>query len=228
MYLPLKADFHIHTKEDRLDSIPHGAREIIDKAHEKGFQVISITNHDTLTFSNNLRDYAEERGILLIPGIEATIQGRHVLLLNVDWVVHKIKTFSDLRHNKRKDSLVIAPHPYFPHPRSLHSQLENNIDIFDAIEYSHFYTKRINFNSMASAKAEQYQLPMVGTSDAHMMLQLGATYSMVYAEKRDVGSVVNAVKEGRIEVVTQPLELSKFIKVFMKLIAHYVIYCLRI
>lgn len=228
MYLPLKADFHIHTKEDHLDSVRNGAREIIDKAHEKGFQVISITNHNTLTFSNNLRDYAGERGILLIPGIEATIQGKHVLLLNVDGAVHEIKTFSDLRRNKRKDNLVIAPHPYFPNPRSLRSQLEDNIDIFDAIEYSHFYTKRINFNSMALVKAEQHQLPMVGTSDAHMMLQFGTTYSMVYAEKKDVGSVVNAVKEGRIEVVTQPLGLSKFTKILMRLIAHNLYISLRI
>ena len=79
---PLKVDFHLHTADDPLDRVGHTARELILKAEDEGFDVISVTNHDRLTFSPDLFDFARERGLLLIPGIEMTIEGRHVLVLN--------------------------------------------------------------------------------------------------------------------------------------------------
>src|SRR5438034_8390327 len=75
----LRADLHLHTRE-RESFITYDARELIDGAEHAGFQVLSITNHDTVTFSADLEAYARERGILLIPGVEATIEGKHVLL----------------------------------------------------------------------------------------------------------------------------------------------------
>ena len=79
---PLKVDFHLHTADDPLDRVGHTARELILKAEDEGFDVISVTNHDRLTFSPDLFDFARERGLLLIPGIEMTVEGRHVLVLN--------------------------------------------------------------------------------------------------------------------------------------------------
>ena len=78
----MKADFHLHTREDPLDPILHDARKLIDRAQEKGFEVLAITNHESITYSDDLQDYARERGILLLPGMEATIEGRHVLIIN--------------------------------------------------------------------------------------------------------------------------------------------------
>jgi len=79
---PLKSDLHLHTAEDPLDRVRYTAKELISKAADQGFDVISITNHHRMTFDQDLLSYARERGILLIPGIEMTIQRRHVLVLN--------------------------------------------------------------------------------------------------------------------------------------------------
>lgn len=79
----LKADLHPHTREGEA-FIAWQARDLIDRAAREGFQVLSITNHDRLTFSQELAAYARERGILLIPGVEATLEGRHVLLYVLD------------------------------------------------------------------------------------------------------------------------------------------------
>ena len=78
----LKADFHIHSNEDKRDLIAYSAREFIDAAAEKKFDVLALTNHDIFTYSQELSDYAAEKGILLIPGIESTIEGKHVVILN--------------------------------------------------------------------------------------------------------------------------------------------------
>ena len=70
--MPLKADLHLHTRErDRF--IAYDARDLIDRAARSGFQVLSITNHDAVTFSADLEGYAWWSGILLFPGVEMTI-----------------------------------------------------------------------------------------------------------------------------------------------------------
>ena len=73
----------------------------------------------------------------------------------------KVKTISELKKYKNEKSALIAPHPYFPTSYALNSKLEEYIDIFDAIEYTHFYFKRINFNKKAQEKAKEYNLSLI-------------------------------------------------------------------
>ena len=63
----LKCDLHLHTKEDSRHQLNYNAKELIDAASGHGYDVLSITNHNTVTYNRELADYAEERGILLIP-----------------------------------------------------------------------------------------------------------------------------------------------------------------
>jgi len=215
----LKADLHLHTKEDHQDSIKYNARELIGQAYLKGFEVLAITNHDQVTYDNYLAEYAKERGILLIPGVEATIGKKHVLLLNMDYSFHRIRTFDDLKLLKDGTGLIIAPHPFFPSFTSLNSKLEEHLDIFDAIEYSHCYLEKIDFNKKAEDLAKEFSLPLIGTSDAHFLWQIGTTYSLIEA-KKDLESVIAAIREGKIEIVTEPLSLPRACSIVWMLLSH--------
>src|SRR2546425_1084819 len=53
----LKADLHLHTREAE-PWIAYNARALIARAARDGYQVLSVTNHDTLTFDERLADYA--------------------------------------------------------------------------------------------------------------------------------------------------------------------------
>jgi len=212
----LKADLHLHTSEDPQDKIKYSARQLIDYASQRGFDVLAITNHNFYIYNDYLKDYAASKGILLIPGIELSVQRKHIILLNTsDNVLQKIQSLQDLRDYKNEDSLVIAPHPYFPMYQALKSKLEEYIDIFDAIEYTHFYFRRINYNKKAERKAREFDLPLIGVSDAHLLRQVGWTYSLIDAEKT-VGAVIGAIRKKRVRVVTQPLRLT-FSNVFLSL-----------
>jgi len=215
----LKADLHLHTKEDPQDSVKYSGRELIDQAYLKGFDVLAITNHGQVTYDNYLAEYARERGIILIPGVEATIGKKHVLLLNMDYSFHRIRTFGDLKLLKDEACLIIAPHPFFPSFTSLNSKLEKHLDIFDAIEYSHCYLEKINFNRKAEDLAKKLSFPLIGTSDAHFLWQIGTTYSLVEAEK-DLESIIAAIKEGKVEIVTEPLSLTKACSIAWMLLSH--------
>ncbi len=204
---PLKADLHLHTAEDPHDRVVYTAKELISKAAEEGFEVLSITNHQRLTFNKKLSSYARERGILLIPGIEISIRKRHVLLLNPP-PGEGFYDFSSLSALRRPDSLVIAPHPYFPNPRSLNGFLLKHLRVFDAIEYCHFYSPRVNFNHKAIAVSKSHGLPLVGNSDTHFLSQLGTTYSLIYA-KKDPEAIFAAIRANHVEVITRPLSPIK-------------------
>jgi hypothetical protein len=200
---PLKADLHLHTAEDPLDRIRYTAKELISKAANEGFDVISITNHHRMTFNQDLLSYAQERGILLIPGMEMTIQRRHVLVLNPP--PHRTcSDFFSLSKLCRPETLIVAPHPYFPGTYSLNGYLLKHLKLFDALEYCHFYSSMINFNQRALEVCQSFGFPLVGNSDAHFLSQLGTTYSLIYAEK-NLDSIFAAIRGNRIEVVTRPL-----------------------
>ena len=210
----LKSDFHMHSSEDKRDFITYSAKELINAASEKKFDVLALTNHDTFTYSGELSDYAAGKGILLVPGIESTIEGRHVVILNPRQDVDAVRTFEDLREYRKNhpEIFVIAPHPYYPSLRktSLRSDLLKNIELFDGIEYCHYYTKIFNrFNSMACKAAANHGKPVVGTSDSHHLFQLGKTYSLIDAE-RNIDSVISALRSNRIRIVSRPLSFFTY------------------
>lgn len=201
---PLKVDLHLHTAEDPLDRVKYSAEELIDKASDEGFDVISITNHHRMTFNHELFSYAKLRGVLLIPGMEMTIRRRHVIVLNPP-AQRRCLDFPSLSRLRRPETLIIAPHPYFPGSYSLNGYLLKHLELFDALEYCHFYSSKINFNARALELSQSLGFPLIGNSDAHFLSQFGITYSLIHAEK-NLPSVFAAIRQNRVEVVSRPLK----------------------
>ena len=185
--MKLKSDLHLHTWEDRRDMVGHSAMELISTAAHKGFKVLSITNHDTFTFSPELQSYAADRGLLLIPGIEKTIEGKHVLILNANLTAEKIRTFDDLHIAKRDGIFVVAAHPFFKTKYCLGEKLLDYTDLFDAIEFTFFYSKWLNYNRKAMQVAKEKGLPVLGNSDCHFLKYMGICHSVIHAESQTIG-----------------------------------------
>jgi predicted metal-dependent phosphoesterase TrpH len=212
----LKADLHLHTQE-RESFIPYDAPTLIDRAAREGFRVLAITNHDTQTYTDALAAYARTRGVLLIPGVEATIEGRHVLIYNAHVEPARLRTFRDLRQLKRRDWLVVAPHPFFPRGYCLRNRLLDEIDLFDGVEFSHFYAPQVDFNRPAVRLAERAGLPLLGTSDSHLPCQLGTTYSILEVDSPTVAAVLAAIRLGRVSVVSRPFSLPEWTRLGARL-----------
>jgi predicted metal-dependent phosphoesterase TrpH len=218
----LKADLHIHTCEGPEDIVRWTPREVIDLAAQAGYHILSFTDHDRRTYDSSLAAYAQERGIVLIPGVEATIERRHVLLYNFSRSLDRLRTLSDIRRRKGPDTLVIAPHPFFPGPTSLRQRLVENLDLFDAVEYCHFHTAWLDYNRAARRLAQTNDLPLVGTSDAHLPCQFGTTYSLIEAEPTLEG-VLSAIRAGQVRVVSRPLKASELFAVGLVLTAGSIV-----
>jgi predicted metal-dependent phosphoesterase TrpH len=113
--------------------------------------------------------------------------------------------FFSLSKLRRPDTLIIAPHPYFPGTYSLNGYLLKHLNLFDALEYCHFYSPMINFNQRAVEVSQSFGFPLIGNSDAHFLSQLGATYSLIYAEK-NLAAVFAAIRQNKVKVVSRPLK----------------------
>lgn len=210
----LKVDLHLHTGDDPVDQLPHSAASLIDRAAELGFDALAITLHERQFTDPALRVYAGERGITLIPGLERTIEGRHVLLLNFPVAAaESARSFDDVAWLKaRHGGLVVAPHPYFPARSCLRGALDAHADLFDAVEWSYFWTRGVNFNAPAARWARAHGKPVVGNSDLHDLRQLGRTYSIVDAPA-DAAAICEAIRAGRVTLQTEPVPVLELVDV---------------
>jgi predicted metal-dependent phosphoesterase TrpH len=209
----LKVDLHLHTAEDPEDEIVHDAQTLVERARDLGFDALAITLHNRQLADARLFDYAEDLGVTLIPGIERSIEGRHVLLINFPPGAESVRSFAELAVLKaRTNGIVIAPHPFFPHPTSLLEHMAAHADVFDAVEWSYFWTRGINFNAKAARWAASHGKPLVGNSDLHDMRQFGRTCSLVFGE-RSADGVCHAIREGRVSVQTTPAPKSELTRI---------------
>ncbi|HDL53836.1 MAG TPA: hypothetical protein ENH32_07670 [Proteobacteria bacterium] len=78
--------------------------------------------------------------------------------------------------------------------------------LFDAVEYSHLYTKKVNFNHKAQTFASENNLPILGLSDAHSLKQLDYTFTVIDSEP-DQKSIFTAIREGKTSIVTRPAKI---------------------
>jgi len=218
----LKCQFHTHAEGDALDHISHTPKELVDEAKKLGYSVLSITSHRTVIFTKELESYAKRKGILLIPGIEFEINGKHILGINIDKKIEKIKTFEELKKYKstHENCLIIAPHPFFPLGVTLKKDLTDNINLFDAIEYSFCYTSTKNYNKDAISIAKKEKLPMIATADCHDLKNLDISYTFIKSQK-NTDKIIKTIKESsfsnkKIKLVTKPISYFKIAKIIGK------------
>lgn len=219
----LKVELHAHSSDDPQDAIPHTTAQLIDRAARLGYQALAITLHDRQLDVRSYRTYAADRGITLIPGVERTIRGKHVLLLNFRRGAEGVTNFDELATLKaREPGLVIAPHPFFPGRSCLHGLVHRYADLFDAIEYNGMFTEQINFNAAAERWAKANDKPIVGNGDIHRLRQLGTTYSLVNAAP-DPDSICEAVRDNRVALVARPHSLATAVGVIAELMLSNVL-----
>jgi len=212
----------MHSSEDPRHNLNYSAKELIEEASKKGYQVVSITNHNTVTYDQDLAEYAHSKGVLLIPGVEATVMGKHVLIYGVDGMDEKWDklTFFDLKRLKAKGAFIVAPHPFYPNYNCLGNLLERFSALFDAVEYSHLYTKKLNFNLKAQSFAKSKGMPLLGFSDSHSLKQLDYTYTLINSEK-DMSSIFEAIRQNRTTIITRPARFSTSSAVGIQLFATF-------
>ncbi len=198
-----KAALHNHTSDDPKDPIKHSADELCDLAIKEGYKIVAITCHNKVTKIPKRDD------ILVIPGTEQEIAMRHIVILNAKPEAEKIFTYKALRAYKKKhpESLIMAAHPYFPGPNIFNDTIRKNIDCFDAVELSWWYTKWLNFNKRGEKLAKKFNLPFIATPDTHNLRFFGTNLCEIDAKELTIESVIQALKTGKFKNITHPVSI---------------------
>jgi predicted metal-dependent phosphoesterase TrpH len=203
----VRADLHHHIDADPIDGkfVRHSAGDLIDRAVAAGLNVLAITCHESIPYDGDATRYAAERGVMLLRGMEATVDGHHVLLLNFPEFPPGVCSMQDIAARKTRDAVVIAPHPFYPIGMGMGDTLTAHQDIFDAVEFSGMYTPLTRrFNRLAADYARRAELPVVGNTDTHFLWQLGRTYTLIDAPP-EPGALIEALRHRRVQLVTRPL-----------------------
>lgn len=209
----LKAQLHTHIKEDKEDfHVNYSIFELIDSAKKNKIDVLGITCHDMFFYDKKAFDYAKKKGIILIFGIEKTIENKHVLILNTSKKAEKISDFKELIEFKRDNPniLIIAPHPYHHDSTCLKDDIIRYKHVFDAFEYSFFYTKQFNPNKKTEKIAKELNKPLIATSDVHYLEDMNLSYTMIDSKKTSL-DIIKAIKNGRIQITINPLNIFNLI-----------------
>lgn len=203
----LKCQFHSHAYGDPVDNISYSPKALIDEAAKLKYDVLSITCHRKILHTKNLETYARKKGILLIPGIEFEIGKKHILCINAHEDIYKVQNFENLKEYREKhpECLIIAAHPYFPGP-GLKRKLEQNLELFDAIEISWAYTKHIDFNK----KIYKLNKPLIATADCHILKNLNTGYCLIDSPK-DISRIFKAIKSAQIQNHHSPSSIFKIL-----------------
>lgn len=216
----LKVELHTHTSEDPVDDVPHSTQQLIERAHHLQYDALAITLHDRQLDIERYASFAASRSITLIPGIERTIEGRHVLLLNFSPATEAVQSFDDLAVLKKREprGLIVAPHPFFPISMALRELMDRHEALIDAVEYHGMFTTLLNFNRRAERWARARGKPIVGNGDVHRLRQLGSTFSMVDAEP-SADSICDAIKKDGVVFHATPLSVGQAASLTRELLA---------
>jgi predicted metal-dependent phosphoesterase TrpH len=210
----LKVELHAHSADDPEDRVPHTTTQLIDRAALLGYDAIAVTLHNRQLDLTPFAAHAVARGIVLIPGVERTIEGKHVLLLNFTAQGSAVSTFDALARLRQAEAgLVVAPHPFYPLSHSLGDVLDRHPSLFDAIEINAMYAPGLDFNRRTARWAAANGKPVVGGGDVHRLRQLGTTYTMIDAAA-EPAALCGAVRAGRVRVETRRLSWLEAASIF--------------
>jgi predicted metal-dependent phosphoesterase TrpH len=221
----LKTSLHIHTAEDKVEGyiIKYNIYELIDWAEHLGFKVLGLTCHKNFVCKQDHIKYAANKGILLLPGVELTMRKKmmrnDLIVLNIDpkeaKIVEKINNFRKLAEYKKKhqEIFVLAPHPLADRRLSMgKKKLIKNIELFDGIEHCWHYSRRFfNPNKKVKKITDEFNKPLVATSDAHFLKYFNTDYVLVDSDKLDPASIFSAIRRGAFVNVTKPKKIHQLI-----------------
>ncbi len=207
---------HSHCQGDPVDEhLKHTLFEHIDRAKQVGLDAIAVTWHRKVCTVPEAFAYARERDILLIAGMEAEVGRKHLVVWNLagDDLPGRT-TWDEVRalRARKPEVMMMAPHPYYPHPSCLGHEMNDNIDCIDAVEWCslhvHWLPGRVNPNLRAARWAQQHGKTLIACSDAHALDHIGRNASTVEATERTPEAILAGIRAGRVTFHRSSLELG--------------------
>ncbi|MFH1433165.1 MAG: PHP domain-containing protein [archaeon] len=195
--MKMKLDLHMHTRHS-----PDGFMEILEiiqRAKSVGLSGVAITDHNCVDALPLALKAGKEEDFLVIPGVEVKSRHGDILGLGITSVVPRgLPAAETVRRIHKLGGIAVAAHPYSVifHPNGVRGEVRTAG--FDAVEV--FNSRTYFSNRMGYDAAKRAGIPMTASSDAHLVGEIGNSYTVVDCRK-DADSVLSEIREGRTEIV---------------------------
>ena len=203
--LKLRLDLHVHTRCSR-DSV-NSIEEINRRCRDLSLDGYAVCDHDSIDSLTEAE--ASSRGLIVVPGLEVTARGAHVLCFDPSEIIPVgLSIVETVERIHAQAATAVLAHPYAI-PRSMVRLREAEDAGFDAIEVAN--SAQIPFDLVMGWNqdlAEKLGLPQTGGSDSHIPETFGRAYTMVESASREPEDVIKAIKEGRTNVVGHGIGLG--------------------
>lgn len=200
----LLIDIHTHQGEIGMsyDSIGTLERSLV-KAYEKGLDGVVLTNHDILP--DDLEARVKElkaqgkipRWFIVILGMEYTSTDvGHLLLIGLKEAPAPGMGFADVcREVHCQGGKVIVAHP-----TGIESMIAQNPVVDGVIQDQILFP-----NVLGMIEKDGRRMPVFASSDSHFPSWYGTNATRVFATGRTAQDVIDAIGEGKVEPVLNPL-----------------------
>ena len=192
----MKCDLHVHTYHSYdSNALP---KDIVDSAIEKGIDCLAITDHNEVKGVSEIIEYAKDKLILIIPGIEVKSRDGDILGLNIKKPIPKnLSAEQTIEKIKEQGGLAIITHPFgdwHPFKRDLTSLIDK-IDGIEIMNASVFIG-----NKKAQEFVKKYDLVFTAGSDAHYPKFVGRVYLEIPGENLSIEQVLEAIRNKNCKV----------------------------
>lgn len=188
-------DIHIHEEKGSFDS-QLSIEKSIAEAEAKGLDALCITDHDSLYWRRRIEGYQKKTDVLLIVGVEIFTLDGDLLCFGIDTLPKKrMRAKETIAYVKKQGGVCIAAHPYRENNRGL-GDLIYQLDELTAVEGLNGRTKTYN-NRKAMALSRNFNLKVVGGSDAHTPEEVGQWATYFNNEISNEKQFIESLKKGQ-------------------------------
>jgi predicted metal-dependent phosphoesterase TrpH len=176
--MPAFVDLHCHTRAS-FDALTR-PRDVARAAAERGLTHLAITDHDRIDGALEAREYAPA-GLKILVGEEIRTSGGDLIGLFLETAVPPGLSPRDaIAAVRDQGGLVGIPHPFDRFRGSLARTTELD-ELAPLVDWVETHNSRLvgRGNELAAQFAARHHLPGVAVSDAHSLLEVAVSYSVL-------------------------------------------------
>jgi hypothetical protein len=198
----LKIDLHVHTNYS--NDAKTTLKEVVQYAQKQGLDGVAITDHDTV---QGARKLAQQRQLIVIPGIEVSSRQGHVLGLNIEEPIPpKLDITETAEKIRQLGGVAVIAHPSVVIKTGLGTKITSSSDI-DAVEVINSSAFPFFLSThLARGLAHRLNLPQTAGSDAHYPKEIGSAYTCVEANSNPC-DVIEAIRNGKTSIFGKPIPI---------------------
>lgn len=183
-----KADLHVHSKHSSDSFV--SARSILQTAEKKGLDLIAITDHDKIIGAVEAQKISSEFKVKAIIGEEVGTKEGHLISIFIkERIAPKRPILDTIKEVHKQGGLAIIAHPFNLFYRGVKlktlMQIYKELDGIELFNANAAWIAWVTNKKLIKLNSEIFKLAAIGSSDAHILSQIGMGYTIFNGKEPD-------------------------------------------